>query len=131
MHASYDSLVGELLERFPELRLRYEEERAFWGAEAETVLSPHIVFGDLFATRLVEALEAGGDVSFIERAFTFLEEMLEHPQTIVGDVAGATVLERVADDPRWVSTALPYLKPKARACLRQIVRDWGMTAPEI
>jgi hypothetical protein len=86
----YEDLSSKLVEEFPELRRRYEDEIKWWGSEKP---GQHVVYGDIFTPFLVELLESGKDRHRLARAFALIETLLSSEDVKVQEVAVVTVLE--------------------------------------
>jgi hypothetical protein len=118
---SYDDLSSKLIEEFPELRARYEDELKWWDSEKP---GQHIVYGDIFTPFLVELLESGKDHERLERAFALIEALISSEDVRVQEVAVVTVLEYLQGKPNLLKLAEPYLGTLASRAVRDLARFW-------
>jgi hypothetical protein len=118
---SYEDISSKLIEKFPELREKYEKELEWWSPDKP---GEHIVFGDFFTPYLVELLETGRDSGRLERAFGFLDCMISSDDAKVREVAVVTVLEYLQGKPDLLTLAEPYLGPLATTAVRDLDEFW-------
>ena len=118
---SFDNMSTLLIDEFPELRERYDNEREWWGNEEP---GQHVVFGDIFTPHLVKLLRDGTDAVQLERGFTFIERLLTHDDIRVQEVAVVTVLEHLQGKPDLLNLAAPYLGPNSRKALKDLAQFW-------
>jgi hypothetical protein len=117
MTLTYWNLVDHLLAEVPELRPGYEEELKLWLPDKP---GPHVVYGNLLTPYLIELLEQNTDTATLWRVFSFLEQLAASPNTIVREVVGASVLERVGGRRLWRDRTLLYAGPATREILGTI-----------
>lgn len=122
MPLAFDDLTSELLRRFPELVPAYEKERQWAG---DTLEAAHVAYGDLLNPYLIVLLEAGDRPDLLRRIFNFLEELANHPATIVQEVVALTVVERLTDREDWLTAAWPFMGPKVRQFAKEVAEYWG------
>jgi hypothetical protein len=117
----YEDLSSKLVEEFPELRRRYEDEIKWWGSEKP---GQHVVYGDIFTPFLVELLESGKDRHRLARAFALIETLLSSEDVKVQEVAVVTVLEYLQSRRNLVKLAEPYLGSLATSAFRDLTHFW-------
>jgi hypothetical protein len=117
----FDDLSMRLLQEFPELRPRYEEELNWWGSEKP---GQHIVYGDIFTPFLVALLESGKDRHGIERAFALIEALLNSDDVRVQEVAVVTILEYLQGKQDLLKLAEPFLGPLASTAVCDLEQFW-------
>lgn len=118
---TYDNLSEALIEEFPELQEKYEQELEWWGPEKP---GQHVVYGDIFTPYLVGLLEADRDRARLERAFALLEDLIANSEVKVQEVAVVTVLEYLQGKPNLLSRAEPYVGPLASTAIRDLEGFW-------
>lgn len=93
----YEDLVHRLLQAVPELRDRYEAERAWWG---DGQPGPHNIYAAVLAPYIRELVEASSAESD-DRAreiFGFLDELAGSTDPHVREVAVVSVLDHLLAD---------------------------------
>lgn len=98
---TFENMSEKLVEKFPELRPRYEEECKWWEDE---VPGQHIIYGDILNPYIVSLLESDEQGSSeheatLKRIFAFLEELVNHEDEDIQGVVVTTVLEYL-DSPK-------------------------------
>ncbi len=110
----YATLTRALLDEFPELRLRYEENREC--LEEEWV---HLVFGIILEPYLMLLLESEGNEEQLRRLFTFLERLATHPDPDVQDVVKHTISGELGGQPELLTKAQHYMGKATLRLLRE------------
>ena len=123
----YDDLSSKLIEEFPELRARYEDEIKWWGSERP---GQHIVYGDIFTPFLLELLQSGKDRHRLERAFALIEALLSSEDVKVQEVAVVTVLEYLQGKQNLLKVAEPFLGSLASSAVRDLEQFWDGRRPD-
>src|ERR1700722_9531373 len=77
---NYETIVTDLFERVPKLRLPSDEKLAYMGKEKA---GPYLAFGSVLIPALDHALEAG-DLALILRICAFLEDVAEAAEEDLG-----------------------------------------------
>jgi hypothetical protein len=117
----YGDLNALLVRRLPELSDQYWELKRLWEGDEP---GPHVIYGDLLAPYVVELLEGGGEPERLERAFALIEELASAALGEIRDVAGASVLEAVVQNPSARERAWRFMGPATELMARRIAKAW-------
>jgi hypothetical protein len=103
----YAEINAALIRALPELKRRYEEESRAWGEE----MGPHVIYGDVLSPYLSQLLTHGEEHESLQRVFSFLEEMLAHPDPEYGEVVRTTIAEDLEGHPDLLARARAFMGP--------------------
>lgn len=117
---NYPAIIDLLMERMPELRERYQEERQWWGEERP---GPHVVYGDLFSPFISQLLDSDADRLARQRAFDLLEVLSSSQDEKVREVVGATVLPNLRAEEGKLELARRHMGP-ATLVLADAMASW-------
>jgi len=118
----YCNLSKELIICIPELRDKYEQELELWDGEDP---GAHNIFGDILNPFLIEALHKDADEELLKKVFLFLERMATSNDSLVQEVLGCTVLERIGDDKVILQKAKKYMQEETKKISEEIENGWG------
>lgn len=118
----YCNLSKELIICIPELRDMYEQELELWDGEDP---GAHNIFGDILNPFLIEALHKNENEELLKKVFAFLERMATSNDSLVQEVLGCTVLERIGDDKAILKKAKKYMKEETNKISEEIEEGWG------
>ena len=91
----YEHLPAALVRAVPELRVPFEQEKRWWGKEPPP---PHVVFGNLLSPFLAAELARGSRPEVLARLFAFVEELAQHPDVRIREVAQQSVLADICGE---------------------------------
>lgn len=109
----YDSIIETLLDEFPELTGRYDDEKDIIEG------LPHLVFGIIFVGYMLELTKGEGNEAGLRKAFRFVESMLNSPDDLVQELAVVSVLESIEANPHELLKARPYFGKKTSEWFEQ------------
>jgi len=113
----YAELTRKLVEAVPELSGWCEALLRDWGEDAP---GQHIVYGDLLTPYMRVLLDSGESGEATKRVFGFLEELANHEEERVQEVASVSVLEHLAGR-GYLGPAWPYMLETTRRFALNIV----------
>ena len=120
--AEYDAIGFELVERFPELSLRYKAVLQQWQGEEP---GPQIIFDDVLVPHIRSVLAGRGNDEDARALFSFLEELLARDSQFITDLVGASVCENLNAEKALLTRARALMGPRTLALSMSIEEAWG------
>lgn len=117
---TFDNMSDTLLDKFPELKTSYAEERKFWDDEEP---GPHIVYGDILMP-FIRKLIDDGDEKKLQEVFNFLEKVSNNNDVKVQEVICVTVCEYLSGHDDLLSKTKKFMGPKTIQFAREINKFW-------
>ncbi|HCC06747.1 MAG TPA: hypothetical protein DEP72_01085 [Clostridiales bacterium] len=114
----YETIIDSLLERFPELITKYNEE----GYYIEDL--PYLVYGIVFIPYMIEIFNTE-DEERKEQITQFLEEMLNSEEPKVSESAYIEVVEGVVSEREFLAKARKYFKEETIKSLDILEKEAG------
>lgn len=119
---TYNNLIKEFIENFPELEDAAKEEIKWWESEEPPV---HVFFGNVLNPFLIGELSTMETPKLLDRIFDFLEAMAVSDEKDIREVLITTVLERLGDDKKILENARAFMRSKTRKMSDAIEEFWG------
>lgn len=119
---TYQNMVERLPEAVPELRDRFQEERA-WLSDKNLA---YVIYEFVLYKHIEDLLKRPReDAPALERAFAFLETVLTHPDARVRDVGDQSVCEAICSDEVVLQKAQRYMGPAAKKSCAEYMSHRG------
>lgn len=126
---TYENVIDNFLEAFPEFREKAEEEKEWWQPEPEEdeepYTLPHIFLGNVLNAFLVQELRAMKNLEILKRLFSFFERMALSTDEDVPGLLTAGTLEYLGDDRLVLKRARKLMGNKTLSLSHEIEKIWG------
>ena len=106
---------------YPELKSEYEEE-VCWQEGDDT--GSHVVFGDVF-TPYIERLLNDRDEVKTEKAFSFIEKILDMNDRYCDEVIAFSVLEKLMDDLESIESVKKIMGEKTQKICKELRQSFS------
>ena len=120
MHPSYNSVRSFLMASIPEFRPRYQEEMRKHGRHP----NPYLAFAALTAM-VREALDFGGDPSFLARVFDAFEKMAQSGDREVVTLLQVGFVENLVKFPNALATAWEQMGAATQMLTTDTAKAWN------
>jgi hypothetical protein len=121
----YRGIERTLLDRFPELRVRVQQEFGSYYDLKTEMPEAYPVFEDVLQPFVLELLDRQGANPFLTRIFAFFEEMAGSPDRDVTDLLGIAFLGPLVIDRERVRGAWKYMGERTKELARENARSGG------
>jgi len=120
VHPRYDTVRSFLLASIPEFRPRYQEEMKKRGRHP----SPYLAFAALTAM-VTEALDFGGDPSFLTKVFDVFEKMASNGDREVVTLLQVGFVENLVKFPNRLAIAWERMGPATQKLTTDTAKAWN------
>lgn len=120
----YESLIDEIIEKFPEVRSHAEQD-PWWKADEEYEPNVYVFIGNIINPFIIENLSVLQNEELLKRIFEFLESMAVCEDTEVRNVLTDGILEVLGDDKQILEKARGLMRSNTLRLSHEIERAWG------
>jgi hypothetical protein len=99
----YSNIIDVLMEEFPELASRYEEDKDYLEG------LQYLVFEIIFTQHLIKLLKSESEKDQVIKMFNFIEKMSTCKDEKVKDIAGVSILESLIIERKSIKNLQSYL----------------------
>jgi hypothetical protein len=122
---TFENVVEQFLNEFPEFKEKAEEERDQWYPDPDEEPLQYVFFGTVVNEFLVEALKRKDNLLLLNRIFKFFEIMALSPDKKVPDLLTTETLEYLGDDKKVLIRARKLMGNKTLELSHSIEKFWG------
>jgi hypothetical protein len=126
---TYENIIDQFLEEFPEFKQKAEEEKEWWYPEFDEDENDEPLVGIFFANVLngflVEALRKLDNPELLICIFNFFERMALSPDELVPGILQAETLEYLGDDKLILERARKFMGTQTLKLSHEIEKNWG------
>ena len=118
----YDRIGDSIIAALPELSEEYAAEMKWWGNDEP---GSHTIISNVLTPFLTKLADDRADPELTRRAFSFVEQLANHPDMAVQELVAFSICEELGGGDANVLRALrPHMGPATLEWCRKVQRFW-------